>query len=185
MSDQPLPLSGLRVVDCTVDRGELASRLLGDLGADVVKVEPPAGRPGAGLRAGTAGRVVGVRGPQRGQARRRARPGRRRPTSSASTSCSTTPTCSSPPARTWRRASTRATWPPVTRTSWSARSRRSASTVPYADWAATDATLAASGGFAFKAGVPEDSPLLPARAPGRRRGVDHQRVRPPVRAVPA
>jgi crotonobetainyl-CoA:carnitine CoA-transferase CaiB-like acyl-CoA transferase len=32
---------------------------------------------------------------------------------------------------------------------------------PYADWAATDATLAASGGFAFKAGIPEDSPLLP------------------------
>ena len=32
---------------------------------------------------------------------------------------------------------------------------------PYADWVATDATLAASGGFAFKAGVPEDSPLLP------------------------
>jgi crotonobetainyl-CoA:carnitine CoA-transferase CaiB-like acyl-CoA transferase len=32
---------------------------------------------------------------------------------------------------------------------------------PYAEWAATDATLAASGGFAFKAGIPEDSPLLP------------------------
>ena len=43
MSDQPLPLSGLRVVDCTVERGELTARLLGDLGADVVKVEPLAG----------------------------------------------------------------------------------------------------------------------------------------------
>src|SRR5439155_24207585 len=32
---------------------------------------------------------------------------------------------------------------------------------PYADWAATDATLAACAGFAFKAGIPEDSPLLP------------------------
>jgi len=32
---------------------------------------------------------------------------------------------------------------------------------PYAEWVATDATLAASGGFAFKAGIPEDSPLLP------------------------
>src|SRR5436309_7554860 len=43
MSEHQFPLSGLRVVDCTVDRGELASRLLGDLGADVVKVEPPGG----------------------------------------------------------------------------------------------------------------------------------------------
>ena len=25
MSDQPLPLSGLRVVDCTVERGELTA----------------------------------------------------------------------------------------------------------------------------------------------------------------
>src|SRR5215218_4044749 len=45
MSEQLLPLSGLRVVDCTVERGELTARLLGDLGADVVKVEPPGGSP--------------------------------------------------------------------------------------------------------------------------------------------
>src|SRR6185312_3453437 len=43
MSERPLPLSGLRVVDCTVERGELTARILGDLGADVVKVEPPGG----------------------------------------------------------------------------------------------------------------------------------------------
>src|SRR6478672_9416255 len=45
MSERRLPLSGLRVVDCTVERGELAGRLLGDLGADVIKVEPPGGSP--------------------------------------------------------------------------------------------------------------------------------------------
>src|SRR3954465_11440685 len=72
MSEQPLPLSGLRVVDCTVERGELASRLLGDLGADVVKVEPPGGSPArrsAPVRRGVslafalrnAGKRVGVR----------------------------------------------------------------------------------------------------------------------------
>ena len=38
-----LPLDGIRVVDCTVVHGELAARLLGDLGAEVVKVEPPDG----------------------------------------------------------------------------------------------------------------------------------------------
>src|SRR5262245_20137009 len=46
---QPLPLAGLRVVDCTVGRGELAGRLLGDLGAETVKVEPPAGSPARSL----------------------------------------------------------------------------------------------------------------------------------------
>ena len=161
MSDQPLPLSGLRVVDCTVDRGELASRLLGDLGADVVKVEPPGGSPArrtAPVRRGVslafAVRNAGKRGvvldlgrrgrrralPRAARPRRRARHLRR---------------------RTWRRASTRATWPPVTRTSSSARSRRSASTVRTPTGSPPTPTLAASGGFAFKAGVPEDSPLFP------------------------
>src|SRR3954453_4005009 len=57
MSERPLPLSGLRVVDCTVERGELTARLLGDLGADVVKVEPPGGSPSrqlAPVRAGVS-----------------------------------------------------------------------------------------------------------------------------------
>ena len=40
-----LPLDGLRVIDLTVELGELCGRLLGDLGAEVVKVEPPAGSP--------------------------------------------------------------------------------------------------------------------------------------------
>ena len=40
-----LPLAGLRVVDTTVELGELSARLLGDLGAEVVKVEPPEGSP--------------------------------------------------------------------------------------------------------------------------------------------
>jgi len=36
-------LSPYRVLDLTDDRGELASMMLGDLGADVIKVEPPEG----------------------------------------------------------------------------------------------------------------------------------------------
>jgi crotonobetainyl-CoA:carnitine CoA-transferase CaiB-like acyl-CoA transferase len=38
-----LPLAGVRVVDMTDGRGEMCTRFLGDLGADVVKIEPPGG----------------------------------------------------------------------------------------------------------------------------------------------
>lgn len=42
--DGPLPLAGLRVLDCSrVYAGPIASMLLGDLGADIWKVEPPNG----------------------------------------------------------------------------------------------------------------------------------------------
>jgi crotonobetainyl-CoA:carnitine CoA-transferase CaiB-like acyl-CoA transferase len=39
------PLAHLRVVDLTDVRGAMAGRLLADLGADVVKIEPPGGDP--------------------------------------------------------------------------------------------------------------------------------------------
>ena len=39
------PLTGIRVIDLAVDRGELGGRLLSDLGAEVIKVEPPEGSP--------------------------------------------------------------------------------------------------------------------------------------------
>ena len=34
-----LPLEGIRVIDLTVENGELAPRLLADLGPEVIKVE--------------------------------------------------------------------------------------------------------------------------------------------------
>src|SRR5215831_5121592 len=42
----PAPLSHLRVLDLTDLRGALAGRLLADLGADVLKIEPPHGDAG-------------------------------------------------------------------------------------------------------------------------------------------
>lgn len=38
-----LPLAGIRIIDRTAAWGELATRLLADLGAEVLKVEPPGG----------------------------------------------------------------------------------------------------------------------------------------------
>jgi len=44
-----LPLTGLRVIDSSGPTGELCARLLADLGADVILVEPPGGSPGRAL----------------------------------------------------------------------------------------------------------------------------------------
>src|SRR6188472_4499167 len=37
------PLAGLRVVDMADEKGETCGRFLADLGADVIRVEPPGG----------------------------------------------------------------------------------------------------------------------------------------------
>ncbi|MGD9893904.1 MAG: CaiB/BaiF CoA transferase family protein [Dehalococcoidia bacterium] len=44
MSEAP-PLADLRVLDCTDELGVYASKLLADLGADVIRLEPPTGDP--------------------------------------------------------------------------------------------------------------------------------------------
>ena len=38
-------LQGIRVVDLAAEPGQIAGRLLADLGAEVIKVEPPGGDP--------------------------------------------------------------------------------------------------------------------------------------------
>src|SRR5437016_11170100 len=44
---QPLPgpLAGLRVLELADEKGQFCGKLLADLGADVVKIEPPGGEP--------------------------------------------------------------------------------------------------------------------------------------------
>ena len=39
------PLTGLRVLELADEKGQFCGKLLGDLGADVVKIEPPGGEP--------------------------------------------------------------------------------------------------------------------------------------------
>jgi benzylsuccinate CoA-transferase BbsE subunit len=43
--DRPGPLAGLRVLELANETGHFCGKLLGDLGADVIKVEPPSGEP--------------------------------------------------------------------------------------------------------------------------------------------
>jgi len=43
MASTARPLADLRVLDLTDGRGDLCGRMLGDLGADVLRIEPPAG----------------------------------------------------------------------------------------------------------------------------------------------
>jgi crotonobetainyl-CoA:carnitine CoA-transferase CaiB-like acyl-CoA transferase len=44
-SPLPGPLAGLRVLELADETGQFCGKLLGDLGADVVKIEPPGGEP--------------------------------------------------------------------------------------------------------------------------------------------
>ena len=156
---EALPLSGLRVIDCTVERGELTSRLLGDLGAEVVKVEPPGGSPArttAPVRRGVSLAFALRNAGKLGVA------------------------LDLDDALDVDRFHELLDHADVLITSGvrlagldtrdlATRHRHLVAAAltpfgldgPYADWTATDAVLAASGGFAFKAGVPEDSPLLP------------------------
>jgi len=47
--ETPMPLSPYRVLDLTQTHGTLCAQILGDLGADVIQIEPPGGAPGRAL----------------------------------------------------------------------------------------------------------------------------------------
>lgn len=44
MAEQDRPYSGVRIIDLTAELGAYAGRLFADLGADVIRIEPPQGR---------------------------------------------------------------------------------------------------------------------------------------------
>ncbi len=57
MGDE-LPLVGVRVLDMAAGYGDAVTRLLADLGADVLKIEPPGGSPARRARPSVAGAAI-------------------------------------------------------------------------------------------------------------------------------
>src|ERR1700757_5257688 len=45
MHGRPAPLDGVRVIELADGAGEMCGRILAELGADVIKIEPPPGAP--------------------------------------------------------------------------------------------------------------------------------------------
>ncbi len=160
MTESARPLEGLRVVDCTVERGELTARFFADFGADVVKVEPPGGSPARsldpvreGVSTAWAMRNAGKRGValDLDDAQDRAR----LDTLLAHADLLVTSDASIAPDLDARAVA--AAHPHLVVVAITAYG----SGTPFADYQATAATLSASGGVAFKAGVPEGTPLFP------------------------
>ncbi len=159
MTDR-LPLAGLRVVDCTVERGELCGRYLADLGAEVVKVEPPGGSPArklAPVRSGVslawavrnAGKLGAVLDLETEADRERLRS-----LLDHSDVLLTSEVALGGGLDTRELAARHPHLVVVAITAFGLEG-------PFSDYVATDAVLSATGGIAFKAGVPTDTPLFP------------------------
>ena len=162
------PLAGLRVVDLADEKGELCGRLLADLGADVLRVEPPGGARSrklppfhAGASLGFAFRNAGKRGAtldlEAGAGRARL----------AELLASADVLIESfAPAERARLAldpgDVLARHPQLVFASLSDFGSRG----PYRDWVATDDVLDAMSGMVYKAGIPSKPPLIPPAAIG-------------------
>ena len=163
------PLNGVRIIDMTDERGALCGRVLADLGADVIYVEPPSGSPfrhraAAGTR---WPHQPGLRLPQRRQAqcdrstsRTRRRDARsciassRRPTRGSSR----TRPARSPP-HGLDPAAVRGTHPALVITSITDFGQSG----PYRDYLGTDMIGYAMGGMLYRAGAAHRPPVV---APG-------------------
>jgi crotonobetainyl-CoA:carnitine CoA-transferase CaiB-like acyl-CoA transferase len=159
------PLAGLRVVDCTVERGELCGRYLGDLGAEVVKVEPPGGTPArtlAPVRSGVslawavrnAGKLGIVLDVDTEADRERLHVLLDHSDVLLTSEVGLGGGVDQAGLDTRELAARHPHLVVVAITAFGLDG-------PFSDYVATDSVLSASGGIAFKAGVPTDTPLFP------------------------
>ncbi len=163
MADR-LPLAGLRVVDCTIERGELSGRYLADLGAEVVKVEPPGGSPArqlAPIRSDVslawAVRNAGKLGVVLDLAADADRERFHTLLDHADVLLTSEAVFANGPDGGLDARALAARHPHLVAVAITAFGLDG----PFSGYVATDALLSATGGIAFKAGVPTDTPLFP------------------------
>ena len=157
------PLEGLHVLDTTEQWGELCGRLLGELGADVRRVEPPGGSPSEHLS--PTYDSVGLFHAYRNAGKRRValdldgeadRPKLEELLSWADVWLDSAP-AGGRSAIGAEPADVLARHPHLVITSITPFGR----TGPYSAWAATNSVVEAMSGMMFKAGVAHKPPLLP------------------------
>jgi crotonobetainyl-CoA:carnitine CoA-transferase CaiB-like acyl-CoA transferase len=160
---RPTPLHGVRVIDMAEGRGEMCGRLLADLGADVIRVEPPGGAPsrtGAPLHRGIslpfAVRNAGKRGVVVDVETTAGRERLLRLLDGADIWIETTPP-GALAALGLRHELVRARNPSLVVLSITDFGQ----TGPYRDWIATDWTLLAMGGALSRSGLPGREPVMP------------------------
>lgn len=160
---RPTPLEGVRVIETADARGELCARMLADLGADVVKVEPPEGETSRtepplhdGISLAFAVRNAGKRSVVTGAAGERHRQKLLALLDTADIWIETT----RPGALTELRLDTdlvRARNPALVVLSITDFGQ----TGPYREWVATGPVLLAMGGVLSRSGLPGREPLVP------------------------
>jgi crotonobetainyl-CoA:carnitine CoA-transferase CaiB-like acyl-CoA transferase len=163
IDDRPAPLQGVRVIEMSDGKGEMCGRILADLGADVIKVEPPGGAPSraerplhGGVSLAFSVRNAGKRGVviDLGTAR-----GRDQLLTLLDG------------AEIWIEATRPGMLAELGLGPDSARARNPALVVlsitdfgqtgPYREWVATDPVLVAMGGVLSRSGLPGREPLIP------------------------
>jgi crotonobetainyl-CoA:carnitine CoA-transferase CaiB-like acyl-CoA transferase len=160
------PLAGFRVVDLADEKGEMCGRMLADLGADVLRVEPPGGARSRRLPpfAGDtslffAYRNLGKRGAVLDLTREADRE-RLHALLAGADALIESAMPGALAAISLDPAALVARHPHLVVTSISDFGQSG----PYRDWVATDAVLEAVGGMMFKAGLPDREPLIPPGA---------------------
>src|SRR4051794_7715543 len=160
---RPTPLAGLRVIDVAGGQGEMCGRYLADLGADVIRVEPPGGAASRSCGPQHRGVGLGFALANLGKRSVTADPadpeGRARLLSLLDD------------ADVWIETTRPGTLEAIGLGAAAVRTRNPrlvvlsitdfGQTGPYRDWVATDATLLAMGGVLSRFGLPGREPLMP------------------------
>jgi crotonobetainyl-CoA:carnitine CoA-transferase CaiB-like acyl-CoA transferase len=163
MEERPTPLEGVRVIDMAEGKGEMCGRFLADLGADVIRVEPPGGAPSralAPLHAGLSLRFATYNMGKRGVVIDHTTPDGREQLLRLLDRADIWIESARPGAMSERGLAVELVH---------ARNAKLVvlsitdfgQTGPYRDWIATDWTLLAMGGVLSRSGLPGREPLMP------------------------